>query len=59
MFIKKRHKRAIGDKWGNAIGFVRREFERPDPQENYGDRQSHEVCAKGVEFADELQPCSE
>ncbi len=54
VFVEERHHRAVGDEGRDAVGFVRDEFQRADPQEDDGDGHAHQRDAEAIEFAELL-----
>src|SRR3981081_435215 len=52
MLVEERHKRAVGDEGRDAVGFIGREFERADPQEDDRDGDAHQRDADPIGMSD-------
>src|SRR6267378_4101058 len=52
MLVEERHERAIGDEGRDAVGFIGREFERADPQEDDRDGDAHQRDADPIGMSD-------
>src|SRR3981081_4003052 len=52
MLVEERHKRAVSDEGRDAVGFIGREFERADPQEDDRDGDAHQRDANPIGMSD-------